>query len=372
MIANGFNIRVFKVGTSASSQETELAECLHNFDLKTGNEGSILGGGVLLTGQYMLPVVCEKKHDDLKARCISRMQSSDQPGQFLMQTRAGASSLVVNGGQGLWLTGGFNPDTDKKPALMTSELVMLDNNSMSMSSHLGPQLPRPLKHHCLASIGPGLAMLIGGQDDNAVYRQESFALRSESGGHFWGERSMLVHARARHACSTILDGQHHQILVIAAGGETAPGIASRTVNILPVRVDHELPTVWEEGPSMPQIVGPPLAGVSSADRNRLFVIGQEEGGGALAVLKLECTPFPLLMEWECHWSKVVGSNPAAFISQDNVIALVLPPPDPTWTFAIGSSLEREKACDIFATGTRGTHHVLAQKQQQQQPKFVLA
>ena len=65
-----------------------------------------------------------------------------------------AASLVINGAS-LWITGGYNIDTDGR--LASSEYITLEG------SIPGPDMPIPLDLHALVAINETVAIFIGGR-----------------------------------------------------------------------------------------------------------------------------------------------------------------------------------------------------------------
>ncbi len=87
-------------------------------------------------------------------------------GGVLLESRSKAVSLVINHGSTLWLMGGFDwyYEANKGPSEFMS--VSHQNSSLPVfqTNLAGPVPAMALFHHCLAQIGPEMAIVTGGKE----------------------------------------------------------------------------------------------------------------------------------------------------------------------------------------------------------------
>ena len=196
-----------------------------------------------------------------------------------------------------------------------TELVRLVNGSLTTDQ--GPLLPINLKYHCMVHINATMIVVIGGQDQDKTIQKKSWLLQMDS--FEWREK-LLRRARSKQACGVLIDlDMPENVFVVAAGGETEDGELTMTVDLWFEDTKYNrslLDSPWNIGPNLPTPVSM-AAGVTTADRSRLFIIGGiKPHDHNLDVFQMQCCSL------ECLWTTMdlVVPSPSA-----KGIAFIVPP-----------------------------------------------
>ncbi len=207
---------------------------------------------------------------------------------FWNTPRIGAASVSINNYATLWVTGGSYE--------VTTEFLDV-NPGLYLDQTMGPNLPIPIKGHCLDIIKDDKAgtkvILYGGKSSPGVFRKDAWTIDlvdgDASGG--WTPIPSMSLTRERHSCGVIqaLTSKEEEavVIVVAAGGCSfdVKGMVTDSVELLHVLhvrngtqtvVDSANDNQWVSGPSMPEA----LCGATSAtlpDRSRMYVAGERVG-----------------------------------------------------------------------------------------------
>ncbi len=272
-----------------------LLPCTHNLQWPTTATlttlNHLVAGGII----QKTIVVCQEKNEGSQACFV--LNTEDDPGYdwdslTTSSIRKGAASLVIgnNDGTALWITGG---------AMKSTEILTLDEKSLSLSLKPGPDLPDSLSHHCLVKVDDTLGLIFGGQDldGNPVHTGWRFIIPEPEVITWLNPLGTMKQRRSQHACGVLKD-QYNVKIVVAAGGVTGTHdiLLTQSVELLHLEPEPEVPAKWEYGPEMPE----PLRlaqTVTTADQSSLFVIGGV-GGTTMMLHSLQC--------WNgiCRWETI--------------------------------------------------------------------
>ncbi len=241
----------------------------------------------------------------------------------LTSKRSGAASVVIDNGQAMWITGGFDGAIYSE----TFDMIIADANGMSFdTSSLDRELnlAQAMAHHCLEVIDQSLAILYGGHNSTGVASESWTMDINTSWKQGWQSRASMTVARYNHACGVIKTSPtaNNAVskVVAAAGGFTSQTLIVDSVELLSVGPGNVISQAWIFGPKMPVS----LAGTASAttkDQTLLFV-----AGGIKAVELFEVTnsvfTFQCLDIDNCQWTKMDQELRHA---RANSVAFVFPP-----------------------------------------------
>ncbi len=322
------SIDVFKIGSSDM-----FLECAHTL---TPPEQQLLGatGGVFVDkNKDFVPLICGGETVGVNLvveRQACLLLSADQDsflfGSQLNVPRVGAASLVIDNGDTLWVTGGYN---EHSGYLGSTELVQMRELTNKSSEHYvlknvhGIGLPKAktgvgLKYHCLAQVSKIVALITGGQkDENSLeFMTQSIDVRTM----IWRDQANLDKPRYNHVCGTLTTTKSGRKIVIVAGGHTSLFVMTDTVETLLVNEDNEsFASKWEYGPNLPMPVSKASSATSSTQQD-LFLIGgnvdNDNSQASKVIFKLQCST-----SMDCQWTKLKHelTKPSA-----NGLALVLP------------------------------------------------
>ncbi len=296
IIANGLtltsnDIAVFKV------DDDDMRECAHSMKSVSLLQEST--GSIMLKDGNFLIVACggpvlDSLEESKKCRVLND-QDVKQSGS-MKSSRSGAASLVMDHGQTVWITGGFSENEDP---IDTTEFVVMSNQNFQ-SLDYGPALPIPLKYHCLAEVGPGSAVLIGGVNQHGHYSPLTYSIRLDT--LVWREESRLLLGRAQHVCGVLEDSSKSgSKIIVAVGGDISDMSMTATVEILMVHNDT-LISDWQDGPLHPTLMSN-AASTVTADKSKLIVVGgirhNDYSQASTDIFLLECISIP-----QCHWWKM--------------------------------------------------------------------
>ncbi len=231
-------------------------------------------------------------------------------GNVLKHNRVSSSSLVVGNGERLLLVGGADIEAS------TTELIVQEqtNNATTIfSASLGPDAPH-IHSHCLASIGPTVAISVGGMNANSnsnAFNPYSYILRwDQMAVSPWTLGPYLQESRMFHVCGVVREStpSHSERKVVAvAGGITPSGAQTRGVELLLVESENDIASYatldWQEGPMLPKAILQ-AASATTADQSRLFVAGgmveaDLDKQETSSIMTLTCSS-----GMQCQWTRV--------------------------------------------------------------------
>ena len=216
------------------------------------------GTGAYLHGSTAGPIVCggyDKTNwpYEVSNKCYNLLDST--PVATMLLKRIFASSVPLDNGTTLWITGGQERLYDMLHK--STEFVAFG------SSHAGPDLPMTLFAHCIAMLNSSAAMVIGGYQGS---RKQSSTWLANFDSQTWTAGPHLNEARAHHFCGPLTDSQDGSQMVIVAGGYNNHYDTIKTTEIW---ILHSFS--WTQGPDLPQETA---AGgsVTSSDGKTFYVI----------------------------------------------------------------------------------------------------
>ena len=327
--------------TIAISHNGSATPCFQDMDFfNTGLRSSHATGGLLqlpiaLTSSYdndnniqtyyqSTPVICGGYHtDDIytgTSYCYTIQDSDDNPIGSMSTKRCNLASVAINDGSTLWVTGG------RKCAGYYANMNCLDStdyldvtsgvandiaSSVTLTTRVGPRLPRKMAGHCLEMISDTLAIVFGGDDGDKLIFTNSWTFdldRRSNPTEEWVERASMSTARNGHSCGVLRGaGPEDRRIVVAVGGRAYRAIdeffLTDTVELLYTNGPVFAPK-WQLGPSFPVPIDE-AASATTSGGTRMFVAGgvtdwtfQLDGSvqASSSVYYLQC-PF-LVCEWK--------------------------------------------------------------------------
>ncbi len=282
-----------------------LMECAHS--IVPPEKPLVLATGGVLKGQTNTDtaVVCggefiiEDSNDNIaNDRCTilksvtssSNIEALSSSGLLNIE-RIGASSLVLDNGKTLWVTGGTDAQSN-------TEFVTIHNGREYWTNAVGPSLPgQPAGFQCFTNVGPEVAIIIGGKSS------ESLAFSMNVSTMVWKQEAQLNAKRYRMACGVMRLGEKSgDKMVIAAGGTSdANKILSTVETLLVSENDAQFAGQWEFGPSLPMAISDG-ASTTASDQMELFIFGGTTSNSASSsdlIFKLSCSP-----NGDCSWTKI--------------------------------------------------------------------
>ncbi len=265
-------------------------------------------GGVLTddSGNVMI-VICggqDSNNDEPNEMCYSLSSSYKGVSVPLRSPIIDGASLVTDNGKRLWLTGGF----DTHRILINSEYVKLQNQTTLLVDNMERKSMLYMKQkHCLARIGPNIAILTGGRSDIlhwfSFYDFLTWSVNVTDMD--WREQRNLIIPRSDHVCGALKDS--NKIIVIVAGGERSDGLLTDSVELLVGENEEQFHDSnstlhWELGPYLPEAISDSASSTSS-DQTRFFVIGgttnEDVNSGKTGLLYvMQC------INLQCSWRKL--------------------------------------------------------------------
>ncbi len=196
--------------------------------------------GGLLNGNRL--ILCGGAPSETHPRVLRNCWTLGTRRQFtsMLSTRAVASSIVVNGGQGLWITGGFHPGLGGP--LRSTEIVSIDG-----TVRRGPNLPARREGHCLVKLNSTTAMLIGGS--NHSYTATHYSRKTwfhDIQTRRWIRGPNLNLGRTLHSCGTITDIENGHRMVVVAGGKFYKSFKAWSTEIMDLSIGPN--GNWTSGP----------------------------------------------------------------------------------------------------------------------------
>ena len=251
-------------------------------------EANFYGSGGLLSGNT--PLICGGSiHKSWRKPTASQCFTleSTVPRSLMYVRRMRAASIVTDGGNSLWITGGFQ----FKGAVIrkTTEFVSLNG------TRPGPDLPMPVHWHCLAKINETSAIMIGGEI--ALTHNTSMASNKTWFYNFnttsWTPGPSLDHARETASCGLITDSADGSKMVVITGGFTVNDTYMNSTEVLVLGSNE-----WMGGPDLPEPLDSAPGITTSDGKSFLFVGGMAQSGYRSSIYRLQC------FHKKCHWNKM--------------------------------------------------------------------
>ncbi len=301
------SISVFKIG------EDGLFECTHTLQIKKVLQFAT--GGIVVDHQGDLnPVVCGGKQRGSQTpnmKCNSLSKSATHNTDVFSLSIIGATSLVIDNGDTLWIAGGNTADKT------TTEFIAAKGKCVDSIFQLdgyGPMLPGPqtwpehnnLHFPCFERLGETTAILVGGLHSDGWFDRESWTIVIDD--MVWNPAPLLQTGRGKHSCGVLRlrdQSMADKKIVIAAGGETTKESVTRTVEYVIFEEDGDEMVFsgveWSIGPNLPKALAH-ASSITTADQSRLFVIGgivtSDSNQGSFSVFQMQCS------DLQCYWSKL--------------------------------------------------------------------
>ncbi len=133
-----------------------------------------------------------------------------EPVAVMSQARWGAASIVIHDGNTLWVTGGTNGRND----LSSTEFITLTDGSGP-----GPDLPVPVRSHCLVELDADRIMLIGGVSSSGGETRSKGTWIFHMNTLEWTMGPDLRIGRRYHSCGIVRDEDNGTItdLLVVTG-----------------------------------------------------------------------------------------------------------------------------------------------------------
>ncbi len=218
----------------------------------------------------------------------------------LRTARYDSSSIVVDNGQTLWVTGGRDYG-DK--VFKSTELISPESNPnpkqelVSFRIRKGPDLPLNLHSHCLVKLSSTTAMLIGGNNgpnnikptrithfiDIPSTKKNQENLREPVSG------PNMKTDRLEHICGAMKEAEG-RLVVVVAGGSNEDGIVISTEILVDSGKGNNKLRIgdrWDFGPDLPESIGKAAAVTSPPDGKSLLVVGKRSGSLDSFIFRLE-------------------------------------------------------------------------------------
>ncbi len=285
---------------------------------KTGSLAPLICGGKDLSLGGDVTDLCYKMDDDNPSMMI-------QAPVKLLQARHSASSVVIDNGQTLWITGGWqNQGPDQ--SLDTTEFVRLVPYP---GTSQGPTMPTTSHSHCIMMANASHALLtLGDRVQHPHNRKETWFYnlkQNASTGSDWVPGPDLIAERQDHTCVVAYDKLLEKSVAIVAGGMEYSQPVS-TVEFLWLDMNEE----WIPGPDLP-VATRGAVSILTPDQSSMIYLGgcsdcyndnNHLSMGVCTIFGGTCTW--LLMEQELPEATVWG------------VAMLLPPNFETMTEVIAT------------------------------------
>ncbi len=338
-------IEVFKL----NPEPVEMMKCAHSLTLPIALNHAT--GGVLAPGEMtgdLMVVICGGKnwHNDTNGMCYSLSEHYKQVSGYT-NSPTFASSLVMDNGKSLWLTGGISYKTGK--TLRRSRYIRVnpqDGTFASTGDH--KHLPNTREQHCMERVGPSIGVLFCGKDSDLHADYLPYTVNVSSMD--WRAKSFMKIGRSQCACGVLKDMfLTGTIIVVAAGGQrNTDGSRINSVELLIAESEKEFHytyPAWEFGPNLPLELSD-SASATTADQGHMFVVGGISGnsvnsGPTKTLFKIHC------LNMQCQWKKMDSEllKPSSY-----GLAYMLP------SIAMSKRQHIEPLCSVFNI-TRGTIHL---------------
>ena len=155
------------------------------------------------------PIICGGKFNNGSSRssdkCFKYAEGGWQNFATMIDRRHYAAGIVYN--NVLHIFGGY--DWDTFTTLQSSDIVNADGSCTE-----GPQLPKPISSHAIASINSTVSIITGGYTD--IYSDQTWYFNHASQEFQPGPN--LLEARSYHSSGSVTDQETKEKVVIIAGG----------------------------------------------------------------------------------------------------------------------------------------------------------
>ncbi len=301
IVTNGLADSSFDTISVFMIDEGGLFECTHTLGLPKVLQFAT--GGIMVDHQGKLnPVACggkEKGSQEENLLCYSLATGVSGNSEVFAETVIGAASLVADGGDIFWITGGY---FDRKTTIYIAES---GNGSFSQVG-AGPKIQTSnnwLQFHCMEQIGPKDSIVIGGKSGMEILaRTWTFNIDT----HSWNQGPTLLMERLKHSCGVLKDQSViGKKIVIVAGGETSSGPqpSNSVENLVLEDGDSSISSTgeWTHGQALPIAVAS-AASSTTSDQSKLIVVGGivdiDASQGSSSVFQTQC------LDLQCDWSKL--------------------------------------------------------------------
>ncbi len=326
-------------------------KCAHSLTLPIALNHA--NGGVLVPGELpgdLMVVICGGKnwYNDTNRMCYSVSEHYKQVSGFMNYLPTFASSLVIDNGKSLWLTGGISKYKAEQ-ILTRSWYIRVNAQDASFASVDDHKLlPLARKQHCMERIGPNIGVLFCGKGLLLDTNYPPYTVNVSSTD--WRLKSFMKIARSQCACGVLKDMfLTSTIIVVAAGGQrNIDGLRINSVELLIAESEEEFHysyPAWEFGPNLPLELSD-SASATTADQGHMFVVGGISGnsvnsGPTKTLFEMHC------LNMQCQWKKMDHEllTPSSY-----GLAFILP------SLPMGKRHYFEPLCSVFNI-TRGTMHL---------------
>ena len=179
--------------------------------------------------------------------CLSFKNSQwSQIDMKMNKKRASAAGVQINSTT-LWILGGYDEYVDPS---YNSSTVYFDSTEFIMEGRTngvpGPKLPHKLEGMCAVKLSEEEIFVIGGYDENYVYRKEVWIYNPQNGfARYQGYN--LNSRRAFHSCSTMRVGEK-KVIVVAGGTNKEPDpITHHWPSLDSVEIFDPTDKIWHSG-----------------------------------------------------------------------------------------------------------------------------
>ncbi len=262
-------------------------------------------GGLLQDDNDSYPIICGGFHQiegpTSLCHCLSSSTLDWIPlDKRMAWPRQSAASIVIDNGRTLWITGGQGWFM---PYWKSTELISLDAKSFTIQT--GPDLPKPLIHHCLVKLNSSTAMLIGGWTGRGVFEVATYFLDipAGSGTTVRSVRGPDLNLGRTHmpACGVLNNpGDGNGQVVVVVGG-SGPDGCTKSTEMYVVGSSQG----WTKGPDFPND-SRQYHGLPSPDGKSFLVVSGVTSDKKTGVINYSKTIFQLKYEnghcWQ--WTKL--------------------------------------------------------------------
>ncbi len=211
--------------------------------------------------------------------------------------RGQAASVVLDGGQTLWITGGQPQWNSKKQFLKTTEYL----SPASSKTEPGPDLKEEIKGHCLIKINDTSVLLIGGSTKAMEKGKNGYYVDPKTGNTT--KVRPINNGRYGHVCGQVASGSGGKMIEVVVGGfmrlnnrHLTKSKSRQTTELLDVINNKK---TWILGPML-EMEDPKRASALTTPEGSFLVIGGgSEIKGNRDIFELSCQG----SVQSCLWTK---------------------------------------------------------------------